>query len=245
MPDLLALVLAATVTMVATGVGALPVIWLGDRAERLRGALWGVAAGTMAVASVTGLLLPAMDSGAPGAVTGGLVAGGVFVFAARVFVNVEERRRGAGASARDAVLVFAVLFVHSLPEGLAIGTAWASTTAGLSTFVVAAIAVQNVPEGTATAIPMRLAGAGPARLFWGATLTSLPQPVGAVVAYLAVEQVESLLPFSFAFAAGAMLVLVIIELIPKAWSEQPRWSGAAGAGAGAVAMLALGAVLGV
>jgi zinc transporter, ZIP family len=110
-----------------------------------------------------------------------------------------------------------VLFAHSLPEGLAIGTAYASDTAGLSLFVLAAIALQNVPEGTAVAIPMREAGFGRSAQFWAAVLTSAPQPPGAVLAFVLVERVRALLPISFAFAAGAMLALVVSELVPEAF----------------------------
>lgn len=245
MPDVVALFLAATATMLATGLGAVPVMLLGARAQRLRGALWGLAAGTMGVASVTGLLLPALDAGSRTEVAAGLVAGAAFVLGARVLVDADQAHRGGDGRARDSIIVFSVLFVHSLPEGLAIGTAWASTTAGLSAFVVAAIGVQNVPEGTATAIPLKLAGYGAWRQFWAATLTSLPQPIGAIAAYLAVEEITGLLPLSFAFAAGAMLVLVVVELLPAALRERPRSGAAAGIAVGAVVMLALGAVLGV
>lgn len=245
MPDVVALLLAATATMLATGLGAIPVIILGERAQRLRGGLWGLAAGTMAVASVTGLLLPALDEGSGADVAIGLVAGCAFVLLARFLVDADQAHRGADGRGRDAIIVFAVLFVHSLPEGLAIGTAWASTTAGLSAFVVAAIGVQNVPEGTATAIPLKLAGYGAWRQIWAATLTSLPQPIGAVAAYLAVEEVTGLLPLSFAFAAGAMLALVVVELLPNALRERPLWDPIGGILTGAAIMLALGAVLGV
>jgi zinc transporter, ZIP family len=112
------------------------------------------------------------------------------------------------------VLVFVVLLVHSLPEGFAIGTAYASDTAGLSLFVITAIGVQNIPEGTSVAIPMAAAGFSRSRQFWAAVATSAPQPIGAAVAFLLVEQIEPLLPFSFGFAAGAMLALVVAELLP-------------------------------
>ena len=92
------------------------------------------------------------------------------------------------------MLVFSVLFVHSLPEGFAIGTAYASDTAGLSLFVIVAIALQNIPEGTSVAIPMQRAGFTPWQQFWAAVGTSAPQPIGAVIAFLAVEQVGALLP---------------------------------------------------
>ena len=77
---------------------------------------------------------------------------------------------------RRSVLVFAVLLVHSVPEGLAIGTAYASETEGLGLFVILAIALQNVPEGTSVAIPMEAAGFGRAQQFWGAVLTSARSP---------------------------------------------------------------------
>ena len=124
---------------------------------------------------------------------------------------------------RTWVLVFLVLLVHSLPEGFAIGTAYASTTAGLGLFIVVAIAIQNVPEGTSTAIPMATAGYGFWAQFWAAVLTSVPQPIGAVIAYLLVEEISALLPVSFAFAGGAMLALVVVSVFPDALRERhPR-----------------------
>jgi ZIP family zinc transporter len=142
------------------------------------------------------------------------------------------------------VLVFVVLLVHSLPEGFAIGTAYASETAGLSLFVIIAIGVQNVPEGTAVAIPMEAAGYGFARQFWAAVATSLPQPLGAVIAYLLVAEITALLPVSFGFAAGAMLALVASELAPQALRGSPRL-GLIGATAGAAGMVLLSHLLGV
>ena len=140
-----------------------------------------------------------------------------------------------GAGVRRSVLVFAVLLVHSLPEGLAIGTAFASDTEGLGLFVILAIALQNIPEGTSVAIPMDAAGFPPGQQFWAAVLTSAPQPVGAVLAYLLVEEVESLLPFSFAFAAGAMLCLVAVELAPEAFKPGTRRVALVGTVSGAAA----------
>ena len=140
------------------------------------------------------------------------------------------RLRGAGV--RSSLLVFGVLFVHSLPEGLAIGSAFASSTEGLALFIVLAIGLQNVPEGTSVAIPMQAAGFSRSQQFWAAVLTSAPQPVGAVVAYLAVEYVAGLLPFSFAFAAGAMLSLIVVELVPQAYAPGGRRAATSGTLAG-------------
>jgi len=88
-----------------------------------------------------------------------------------------------GPGVTRSVLVFGVLLVHSLPEGLAIGTAYASGTAGLGLFVILAIGLQNVPEGTSVAIPMEAAGFSRSRQFWAAVATSAPQSVGALIAY--------------------------------------------------------------
>jgi ZIP family zinc transporter len=212
--ELVVVILAGAATALATGLGAVPVFLLGERAERLRPLLSGLAAVVMAAASVT-LLGPALDAGSPVAVAAGAAAGAVFVLGARR--RLAHRGRFAGsehAAARRSLLVFGVLFVHSLPEGLAIGAAWAADPAAVGPFVVAAIALQNVPEGTAVAVPMAAAGYSRTRQFWGAVASSAPQPVGAALAYVLVEEVQSLLPISLAFAAGAMVAVVLAELVP-------------------------------
>lgn len=246
MPDLLVLFLAASATMLATGLGAIPVWFLGTRAAELTPFLLGVAAGVMGVASIVGLLLPAAEEGTAWELLAGLAVGGVLLGVARRRLDHEAVFMGrSGPGARTSALVFAVLFVHSLPEGLAIGTAYASDREGLSLFVILAIAIQNIPEGTSVAIPMEATGYGRARQFWAAVGTSAPQPIGAIAAYLAVEQVNALLPFSFAFAAGAMLSLIVIELLPDAY-KGGRWAGPTlGLLGGAAVMMLLDLALGV
>ena len=247
MGDLALLALAGVGTALATGVGAVPVFALGHRADALRPLLWGLAAGVMAVASVVGLLAPALDEGSGGAVAAGLVAGVLFLVGGRSMLERRDVHVGAlrGAGVRRSVLVFGVLLVHSLPEGFAIGTAFASEQAGLGLFVLLAITVQNIPEGTTSAIPMRDAGFTPSQQFWAAVATSAPQPVGAVAAYLLVEEFEALLPVSFAFAAGAMLALVVLELVPQAFTRRTWRMALVGAAGGAAVMLALSAAIGV
>jgi ZIP family zinc transporter len=240
---MLELVLVATATTFATGLGVIPVAVLGERANDLRGGLLGVAAGVMLVAAIVGLLLPALDEGGTGEVLLGFAAGIGFLLVARHFI--EEAPPSAIADGdRTWVLVFLVLLVHSLPEGFAIGTAYASTTAGLGLFIVVAIGIQNVPEGTSTAIPMATAGYGFWAQFWAAVLTSVPQPIGAVVAYLLVEEISALLPVSFAFAGGAMLALVVVSVFPDALRERTR-DAFIGLALGGAFMLAFSAVLGV
>ena len=230
------LVLAASATALATGLGAIPVIFLGDRAERLRPALLGLAAGVMSVAAIAGLLVPAAREGTTLEVLAGTTLGVAFLLGARQVFDRPSAKMTAAK--RTSALVFFVLLIHSLPEGFALGTAYASETEGLALFVVLAIAIQNIPEGTSVAIPMAAAGYGPSRQFWAAVATSIPQPVGAVFAYLLVQEIHSLLPVSFAFAAGAMLSLVAVEVAPGALRTNAR-SALAGASAGAAVMVAL------
>jgi ZIP family zinc transporter len=245
--DVVLLALAASATALATGLGAVPVFFMGARAEVLRPILLGTAIGAMTVASIVGLLKPALEEGSTASVAVGFLVGVLLlVFAAALLgkrdVHVGELR---GSSVRLSVLVFGVLLVHSLPEGLAIGTAYASDRAGLSLFVILAIALQNIPEGTSIALPMEMAGFSRSRQFWAAVLTSAPQPVGAVVAFLVVEHIHGLLPASFGFAAGAMLALVAFELVPQVLVRGRVLGASAGALVGAGVMLALAAAFGI
>lgn len=246
MPDVVLLLLAASGTALATGIGAVPVFFLGERAAQLTPLLLGFAAGVMGVASIAGLLIPAGEEGSVLAVIGGLAVGASLLGVVRWKLSPRATFMGHDDSgARTSALVFLVLFVHSLPEGFAIGTAFASDRAGLSLFVILAIAIQNIPEGTSVAIPMAASGFSRSRQFWAAVTTSAPQPVGALVAFLLVEQIESLLPFSFAFAAGAMLALIAVELLPQAYAGRERLGPSAGIALGAAVMLTLSFALGV
>jgi ZIP family zinc transporter len=244
--DVVVLVLAASATALATGLGALPVFFMGSKAELLRPILLGAAIGAMTVASIVGLLKPAVEEGGRAEVAVGLVAGVLLLVGARRLLDGRDMHVGElrGAGVRLSVLIFGVLLVHSLPEGLAIGTAYASDLAGLSLFVILAIGLQNIPEGTSVAIPMAEAGFGRSSQFWAAVLTSAPQPIGSVLAFLVVEHVRGLLPASFAFAAGAMLALVAFELVPQAFGSNSWMRAGVGALAGAAAMIALAAVAG-
>ena len=235
MPEVLAVALAATLTALATGLGALPVIAMGSRAAALRPALWAFAAAVMTVASVAGLLLPALRDGSVLSVGFGVAVGVAFLLGGRAWLERGDEEPPligtAARSLRQAALVFGVLFVHSLPEGFAIGTAWADDEAGLALFVLVGIGLQNIPEGTVTAIPLAAAGEGAGRQIRAAILTSVPQPIGAVAALLLVREVSALLPWSFGFAAGAMLALVVVELVPEAVAGgRPRSALAAGLG---------------
>jgi ZIP family zinc transporter len=242
--EALELTAIAAATAVATGIGAVPVALLGARATRLQAALGGIAAGVMAVAAVVGLIIPAFRTGSAtvAVLCAGAGAAALIWIRRRLGAAVPGGRRRAAARS---MLVFGVLFAHSLPEGLAIGSAYASTTSGLGAFVITAIAIQNIPEGTAVAIPLRESGSSAASQIGAAILTSAPQVPGALLAWVAVDEVRSLLPASFALAGGAMLALVIADTIPDSWAQGRHGEAVLGIAAGSAGMLALSALLGI
>lgn len=126
------------------------------------------------------------------------------------------------------VLILGILTVHSFPEGVAVGVSFAElgleggipilgfSVPLLAVFMTVAISIHNIPEGTAIAIPMRAMGLSNWRMVGAAVFSSLPQPIGAVIAFTFVSWAEAFLPFGFGFAAGAMVYLVATEFIPEA-----------------------------
>jgi ZIP family zinc transporter len=139
-----------------------------------------------------------------------------------------EAKAFAEGDLKTLVLILGILTVHSFPEGVAVGVSFAElgleggasilgfSVPLLAVFMTIAISVHNIPEGTAIAIPMRAMGLSRWRMVGAAVFSSLPQPVGAVIAYVFVTWAESFLPFGFGFAAGAMVYLVATEFIPEA-----------------------------
>ena len=243
-PDILLLALVATATVLATGVGALPVVVLGKaRARGAQGLLSGFAAGVMAVAATVGLLLPAFDRGRLDRRARGRRGAGAPALAPRARAPHGRRRAQRG---RRALAARARRALRPQPSGGLRDRQRVRVRRGraLRASVIAAIAIQNVPEGTATAAAMAPAGYRPAAQVW-VILTSVPQIPGALLAWLAVEQIDGLLAPSFALAGGAMLALVAVDLLPDAWRHAPHARVVAGTVAGALLMLAVGAALDV
>ncbi|WP_254533685.1 ZIP family metal transporter [Natrinema gelatinilyticum] len=139
-----------------------------------------------------------------------------------------EAKAFAEGDLKKLVLILGILTVHSFPEGVAVGVSFARLGLDggvpilgfavplLAVFMTVAIAVHNIPEGTAIAIPMRAMGLSNWRMVGAAVFSSLPQPIGAVIAFVFVSWAESFLPFGYGFAAGAMVYLVATEFIPEA-----------------------------
>ncbi|WP_227353669.1 ZIP family metal transporter [Haladaptatus salinisoli] len=224
---------AGLVTALATGVGALPFFLVDDVSDRWNVALWGLASGIMVSASVFGLIFEGLSSANGGSLTGvvvGLVVGVALVVASHRIISGAEvsPKRYEEADVRKLVLILGILTVHSFPEGVAIGVSFADLgfegaprIAGfavplLAVFMTVAISIHNVPEGVAISIPLHSMGVGKWRMVWWSVFSSLPQPIGAVIAYYFVRTARELLPMGFGFAAGAMIYLVASEFIPEA-----------------------------
>jgi zinc transporter ZupT len=210
-------------TALATGLGALPFAFVRHLSPRVEATAGAVAAGLMLGASF-GLLAEGSRHGAWQTVVG-VQLGIVFVFVAHRWleeadVSFEEV---TGDPARRMFLMVMVMTVHSFSEGVAIGASFGGGVE-LAFLITVAIAVHNVPEGIAISAVLRPQGTSVARCAGWSVFSSLPQPVMAVPAFLLVEAVRPALPYGIGFAAGAMVFMVFLELLPESFEEAPRWS---------------------
>ena len=212
-------VIAGVVTMLATGLGALPVLFRRGLSDWAVAAGAAMAGGMMVSVTTFDLLVNGMDEGSPWEVGVGFLCGCVFLWVSERYLHDHsDGVRVAGLSPHDgrrSLLVLVAMFVHSFAEGIAVGVGYASGDARLGLFVALAIAVHNIPEGLAVSLPLSAEGVGFRRCFLYSVLSSLPQPLGVVPAYLLVRAVQPLLPALLGFAGGAMIYLVLTELLPK------------------------------
>ena len=237
----------ALVTDLATGLGVLPFAFFRRAADRWTGVATAAASGMMLSASVFALADKALRRGNALEVVAGMIGGAAFfAWSARL---VENRRwrlgRSTDAGSRQSIVVISTMFVHSIPEGVAIGVGYATGEMRFGLLLAIAIAVHNIPEGTAVALPLRANGASMATCVGYAVLTSLPQPIVAVPAFLLISLAQPLLPASLGFAGGAMIFLVVSELLPESLARCSRTDAAWGVTIGLVAMLGFTAALGL
>ena len=217
-PSLLIFLLALG-TALATGLGALPFIWVKSPDSRWIGIANAIAAGLMLGASVS-LVLEGQHSSGWGTVIG-VVIGMVFIVITREVLPDHDQLNfgaGSGLNTRRALLLFLVMTIHSFAEGVGVGVAFGGGQA-IGWMIAIAIAVHNIPEGLAISLTMVPKGTP----VWKAALysiaSSLPQPLMAVPAYWFVEQFRPALPVGLGFAAGAMLWMVFSELLPESVKE--------------------------
>jgi zinc transporter, ZIP family len=202
----------------ATGLGGVALLAVRNPSDRLLDGLLGFTAGIMLAATAFSLLVPALDRGTVLEVVIGFSIGSAVLFGLdRVVPHVHARFAEPGHTLdprkRQAGLLLAALTIHNIPEGLAVGVAFAAGGSDLGVPIALAIAIQNVPEGFAAGAPLAQDNRYLAAAV--AAATGIVEPPAALLAFATFEVAGSLLPLGLAFAAGAMLYVVIDELIPE------------------------------
>jgi zinc transporter ZupT len=217
----LTVLLYGTITALATGLGAIPFVFLRSVSARAVASANAVAGGLMLGASF-GLVAEGTTYGAWQTLVGALL-GVLFIIATQRFLGGREISFGdiRGADARRMVLIVMVMTVHSFAEGVAVGVSFGGGPT-LAFVITLAIAVHNVPEGLAISAVLRPRGVSVAACAGWSVFSSLPQPLMAVPAFLFVEAVRPALPYGLGFAAGAMVFMVLEELLPEAYDRARR-----------------------
>ena len=221
------------IPFLGTSLGAACVFFLkrslGDTIQR---ALTGFAAGVMVAASIWSLLIPAMDQSAalgklaflPAAV--GFWLGILFLLLLDNIIphlhRNSEKAEGPHSQLQRTTMMVLAVTLHNIPEGMAVGVVYAGYLSGTAQITAASalalslgIAIQNFPEGAIISMPLRAEGMKKGRAFWGGVLSGIVEPIGAVLTILAASVVVPALPYLLSFAAGAMLYVVVEELIPE------------------------------
>ena len=228
--------LGATVTAVATGLGALPFLFVRDIGDWWLGVFNAAAGGLMLAASHSLIAEGSMLS--TGRTLIGILVGLALILGANTFISRGDDHdvaELAGADARKALLILGIMTAHSFAEGVGVGVSYGGGDE-LGAFITAAIAVHNIPEGLAISLVLVPRGTPVWKAAGWSIFTSLPQPLMAVPAFLFVLVFEPFLPIGFGLAAGAMIWMVFAELIPDALEDVP------GPTAGAAVTLAFAAL---
>ena len=237
---------AATFVMfVSTAAGALCVFFIkGSMSERIKSVLMGFASGVMCAASIWSLLIPSLNESRGLLPTlSGLFFGALFLMALDRIIRKKSFAQGGFSSLMTAVTL------HNIPEGMAVGLAFAlagnSNTAGYAAAAALAfgMCVQNFPEGMAISLPMHASGKSKKASFIYGSLSGIVEPIAGVLAAIAAYYIKPLMPFFLSFAAGAMLLVTYSELIPESVGADSFW-GSFSALLGFAIMMALDVALG-
>ncbi|MGI6221069.1 MAG: ZIP family metal transporter [Coriobacteriales bacterium] len=219
----------------------------------------GFAGGVMIAAAVWSLLIPAIDqASAQGGIgwapaAGGLVIGVAFMLLLDVLIpHMHPATRtieGHRSSLKRTTLLVSAVTLHNVPEGMAVGLAFAMVAqgtgqVGAAVALAVGIGIQNFPEGAAISLPLRQEGLSAPRAFAGGVLSGLPEPVFGILAAVIAGTLAPLMPWLLSFAAGAMLYVVVEELIPEAHLGDHSNLGTIGVLAGFLVMMVLDVALG-
>jgi ZIP family zinc transporter len=255
--------LATIFTWAMTATGAAGVFFFKTVNKRVLNAMLGFAAGVMIAASFWSLLAPAIEMAEEGPLPAwlpaviGFLAGGAFLWGVdRILPHLHigqptEQAEGLKTQWQRSVLLVLAITLHNFPEGLAVGVAFGAMAAGLPAASLAGavalaigIGLQNLPEGTAVSVPLRREGMRRFKAFLYGQASGMVEPVAGVLGAAAVLLMRPLLPYALAFAAGAMIYVVVEELIPEAQQEEDTHAATIGAMSGFALMMLLDVALG-
>lgn len=249
MNDIIYSILGIIIPFIGTSLGSSLVFFLKKNMNaKIQKIIVGFAAGVMIAASIWSLIIPAVEmaeeqntiSWIPATV--GLILGVIFL----ILVNkIAERIEASENGKKLNMLTFSVV-LHNIPEGMAVGVCFAGFLSGssgitlLETMVLAiGIAIQNIPEGAIISMPLTMEGSSKKKAFLIGVLSGIVEPIGAIITILLINIVVPLLPYLLAFAAGAMLFVVVEELVPEMHSGEKSILGILGFTIGFVLMMVL------
>ena len=233
---------ASLLAGLATGAGALPVLFTKKVSDKMLDIMLGFSAGVMLAATFFSLIIPTINQGGVWVAVAGIIIGAITLHLVDRFIPHFHPALGMeGPSSRlSRVWLFALaITIHNFPEGLAVGVSFGSGDVAAGLVVALAIGLQNMPEGLAVALPLLREGYSRRRSLWYGTLTGLVEPVGGLLGVALVSIFNSILPWALAFAAGAMLFVVSDEIIPESHRKGFERQATFGLVAGFIVMMLL------
>jgi zinc transporter, ZIP family len=256
-PEFQALI-ATLFTWLVTAAGAVPALFFKKINKKVFNVMLGFAAGVMIAASFYSLLLPAAtmadqsDKKAWAVVTLGFLLGGGFLKAVDIILDKFKHSKNLSPSLKRSGLLVLSVTIHNIPEGLAIGVAFGAVAAGIpeatlsGAFLLAlGIGIQNFPEGAAVAMPLLREGFSRKKAFFFGQLSGIVEPIAGVMGAMLVRYIRPMLPYSLAFAAGAMIYVVVDALVPASVEGgEPSSETTIGAMLGFAVMMCLDVALG-
>ena len=227
--------IASLFTWGITSLGAAVVFLFKKVNKNTMDAMLGLSAGVMLAATFWSLLSPALEMAENLKliswliVSLGVLSGGLLIFCGdKIFDRITKKKTNSHSIKRSLMLIFSIT-LHNIPEGMAIGVAFGSVFYNLEGATLAAavmlaigIGIQNFPEGSAVSLPLRREGMSPQKAFFFGMLSGIVEPISAVIGAILVIKVQVLLPILLSFAGGAMIYVVVQELIPESQTNKKK-----------------------
>ncbi|MBW2657876.1 MAG: ZIP family metal transporter [Deltaproteobacteria bacterium] len=255
--------IATLFTWFVTALGAALVFFFKTINRKVLDGMLGFAAGVMIAASFWSLLAPAIEMAAESSLpawipaTTGFLMGGLFLWIAdKIIPHLHlgfpmEEAEGVKTSWHRSILLVLAITLHNIPEGLAVGVAFGALASDLPSATMAGavalaigIGIQNFPEGAAVSVPLRREGFSRLKSFWYGQASGIVEPIAGVLGAVSVILIKPILPYALSFAAGAMIYVVVEELIPESQLEKNTDIATIGAMLGFAVMMTLDVALG-